>query len=254
MPTAPPSSADADPSSSARSAHAPLPVTPRFDALTTPQTILAWATARFPRLTLASALGPQTLAILEMLHQMDRRVPVFFLDTELLFPETYALRIRVQRRYQTIIEPVRPQVSLLEQADACGDRLWERDADLCCNLRKVRPLQRVLSGRDAWLTGLRRDSAATRAHIQPVAWDAAHGLIKINPLFAWTRPQVMRFLRGHNVPYNELLDRGYRSVGCRPCTRPTPEGGDERAGRWAGQQKTECGIHHLLQTDNGEHA
>lgn len=226
-------------------------VTPRaalhLARLTDPEDVLLSVCDLFgDRIALATSLGPQTLVILDMLHRLGRSVPVFFLDTDLLFPETYALRIRLQQRYGLDVRPVRPARSLAEQARDEGPALWERDPDRCCALRKVDPLRGALAGLDAWITGLRRDQGPTRASVQTVAWDEAHGLVKVAPLAHWTRDDVDRYLAAHDVPYNPLLDQGYRSVGCAPCTRavrPGDDPGDERAGRWSASGKTECGIH-----------
>lgn len=224
-------------------------VTPRAAShlarLTDPHDVLLSITDLFgDRVAVASALGPQTLVVLDMLHRLGRRVPVFFLDTGLLFPETYALRIRLQHRYGLDVRPVHPRRTVEEQVADEGDALWSRDPDRCCALRKVEPLDRVLGGLDAWITGLRRDQSASRADVETVSWDARHGLVKVSPLAHWTRDQVFAYLREHEVPYNPLLDQGYRSLGCAPCTRAVAPGEeDERAGRWAWSGKTECGIH-----------
>jgi len=223
--------------------HAASP--PRFADNTDPVEILDWVTRACPDAVLATALGPQSIAILELLHQLDRRVPVVFLDTHLHFPETYALRIRLQHRYKRTIQAIQPAQSLQQQQRDHGPELWRTHPDRCCALRKVAPLAATLAGRSAWITGLRRDASTTRARTRAVEWDATHALWKVNPLVAWTRPQVFAFLQAHEVPVNPLLSRGYTSVGCAPCTRPNPTGTDERAGRWADREKTECGIHHL---------
>jgi phosphoadenosine phosphosulfate reductase len=168
---------------------------------------------------------------------------VFYLDTELLFPQTYETIERVKARYG--IEPVAvaPELDLAAQAAAYGDALWARDPDRCCALRKVEPQRRFLQRYDAWITGLRRDQSATRADVKYVDFDAEPaGLAKISPLADWNDDDCRDYLREHDVPYNTLADEGYPSVGCVPCTRrarsETP-----RAGRWAGFAKTECGLH-----------
>lgn len=213
-------------------------------SLREPVEVLQAVTELFPaRLAIASSLGPQTLVVIDLLHRMGRPVPVFFLDTGLLFPETYALRMRVQHRYGLDVRGVTPRSTVAEQAVAEGPELWRRDADRCCALRKVAPLRDALDGLDAWITGLRRDQSGSRADTRAFAWDAKHGLWKVNPLAHWDQARTMAYLRAHDVPYNPLLDEGYRSVGCAPCTRPVAEGDDERAGRWAGTGKTECGLH-----------
>jgi phosphoadenosine phosphosulfate reductase len=190
---------------------------------------------------LVSSLGPQTLVVLELLHRQGRSVPVRLLDTGLLFPETLALKAAVEARYGIEIGAVLPARSVAEQAADHGEALWRRDPERCCRLRKVAPLAEALRGHDAWITGLRRDQSATRAAVGPAGWDPQHGLVKVNPLWRWSQAQALDFLREAGVPYNPLLDRGYRSVGCWPCTAPTA--GGERDGRWPGHARTECGIH-----------
>ena len=207
-----------------------------------PLDVLAWAASRYGgNIALATSLGPGSLAIIEMLAELGRDIPVFLLDTGFLFQATLDLKARVEARYGIEIEPIRPALSVEEQAERHGPRLWERSADHCCAMRKVEPLSRALHGLDAWITGLRRDQGPVRAGIETVEWDHSHGLMKINPLAWWSRDQVMAYLRDHSVPTNPLLEQGYTSVGCSPCTRPCS--GSERSGRWAGSEKTECGIH-----------
>lgn len=208
-----------------------------------PQEILAWATDQFAgRIALSTSLGPQTLVVLDLLHRMQRPVPVFVLDTGLLFPETYAQIEAVEHRYGVRIEAVQSPLTVEDQAARDGEQLWATDPDRCCALRKVRPLRRRLQGLEAWITGLRRDPASsTRRDISAVGWDPVNGLVKVNPLWAWTRRQVLDYADQRRLPTNPLLDRGYRSIGCVPCTAPTC--GDERSGRWAGTDKTECGLH-----------
>jgi phosphoadenosine phosphosulfate reductase len=199
------------------------------------------------RIAVASSLGPQTLVVIDLLHRLGRPVPVHFLDTGLMFPETHALREKLRARYGLDVRSVHPARTVEEQARDEGPALWLRDPDRCCALRKVDPLRGLLRGLDAWITGVRRSHGGGRAEAATVQWDDAHGLVKVNPLAHWSRDQVFAYLREHDVPYNELLDRGYRSVGCAPCTRPVAPGDDpddERAGRWAWTGKTECGMHY----------
>ncbi|MCB9682985.1 MAG: phosphoadenylyl-sulfate reductase [Alphaproteobacteria bacterium] len=195
-------------------------------------------------LVLVTSLGPQTLVVLDMLHRLALPVDTLMLDTGLLFPETLALRDRLQDRYGVAIRAVRPARSVDAQAREEGPALWVRDPDRCCALRKIDPLTRALAPYDAWITGLRRDQGPTRADVETVAWDPAQRRTKVCPLAHWTRADVWTYLVTHDVPYNPLLDDGYPSVGCWPCTRRVAPGvADERAGRWAGRSKTECGLH-----------
>ncbi len=215
-----------------------------------PERWLAWAVQTFgDRAPLATSLGPQSLVLVDMLHRIGARLPVFFLDTGLLFAETLALRKRVQDRYGIDIQAVQPDLDLTAQASHYVPRLWDSDPDLCCQLRKVGPLRRHLAGRSAWITGVRRGHGASRAEAQTLEWDSSFGLWKLNPLNRWSRKDLQAYLRRHDVPTNPLLSQGYRSVGCRPCTSavdPDADPNDERAGRWAGRTKTECGIHSRL--------
>ncbi len=221
---------------------------PDLPSAADPRAILAWATSAFgDRIALSTSLGPQSLVVLDLLHRMGRTVPAFLLDTGLLFPETYALKRRVEARYGITIRAVRPRLDLADQAASHGPRLWERNPDHCCYLRKVAPLRDALGGLDAWITGIRRDQAATRAGARAIEWDEQFGLLKVNPLVGWTRADVDAYVAAHDVPTNPLLHQGYRSLGCEPCTsRPASADAGERAGRWAGLGKTECGIHHRL--------
>lgn len=213
---------------------------------TDPQTVLAWAADRFPgQIAIATALGPQSLAIIHMLHALGRSVPVLFLDTGLHFEQTYTLRAQIEARFGFEIRAVRPQQTVAEQDAAHGAALWARDPNACCQLRKVFPLSEALAPYDAWITGLRRASGG-RSHVRPIEYDHSRGMIKVNPLATWTRAEVFAYLQANDVPFNPLLGQGYRSIGCWPCTHlPNPDAApdDERAGRWSGHQKTECGLH-----------
>jgi phosphoadenosine phosphosulfate reductase len=211
----------------------------------TPQEILRWAALEYqPGLALACSFGgPSGMVLLDMMMGIDRKVEVFYLDTDYLFPETYRLRDICAKAYG--IEPA-GYMSLLtpyQQEQKHGKALWERDPDLCCELRKVEPNRRALEGKRAWISGIRRDQSKTRADVQIVEWDAKFGLLKINPLAAWTESQVWTYILDHSVPYNELHDKNYPSIGCTNCTKPVMPGDDPRSGRWQGQDKVECGIH-----------
>jgi len=211
-----------------------------------PEAILAWALEAYgPRVALACSFGgPSGMALLDMAMRLDRGVPVFYLDTGLLFPETYALAEEAARRYGIVPIAVRPPLAIERAAAEPGAALWARDPDRCCELRKVTPQREALRDRDAWITGLRRDQSATRRALPVVGWDAKFGLAKISPLAAWGERDVWRYLAERGVPYNRLHARGYPSIGCVPCTRPVAEGEeDARAGRWGGFEKTECGLH-----------
>lgn len=213
-------------------------------------TVLAWAAERFgDRIALVSSLGPQTLVAIDMLSKMERMLPIILIDTGLLFAETYALRDRLIERYHVTIRTVSPDLDLAAQAKEHGDRLWGRDPDLCCHLRKVVPLKKALFGLDAWISGLRRDQSSARSGVRTVEWDERHGLVKVNPLAHWSQSQTLTYLRENDVPYNPLLDQGWPSLGCQPCTKRPADPLDERAGRWTDSKKTECGLHFSTSAD-----
>lgn len=211
----------------------------------TPTEILTWALDTFrPRITLACSFGgPTGMVLLDMVMHLDPGVPVFYLDTGLLFPQTYELVETVSRRYGITPVAVRPSLSVDEQAERYGEALWARDPDRCCALRKVAPQREALRDFDAWITGLRRDQSKTRSEVAIAAWDEKFGLAKVTPLARWTERDVWRYIAEFAVPYNSLHAHGYPSVGCTHCTRPISEGEDLRAGRWSGFAKTECGLH-----------
>jgi len=208
---------------------------------------LAWAWETFgTRAAIGTSFQPAGVAILHLAKAGNLPLPAFTLDTGLLFRETIDLKATLQDELDIVVESVVPDLDLPAQARLHGDRLWERDPDLCCQLRKVRPLARRLRTLDLWITGLRRDPAAGRTDV-PVLSEARREdgtpVWKLNPLADWTTERVWDHLRRHRLPHNVLHDRGYRSIGCTVCTRVTPKGGDDRAGRWPGFEKTECGLH-----------
>ena len=196
-----------------------------------------------PRVAIASSFGAEDVVLIHLAAQTGRDFRVFTLDTDFLFPETYALIGNTEHYYHIKVERARPRLTPEEQAQEFGAALWRREPDQCCNLRKVKPLIHKLSELDAWVTGIRRDQAPTRANARKLGWDAKFGLVKINPLADWRWEQVWDYIQAHNVPYNPLHDQNYPSIGCTHCTRPVQAGEDPRAGRWSGFQKTECGLH-----------
>ena len=211
----------------------------------TPQEILRWAIERFGSdLALACSFGGISgMALLDMAVRIDPKIRVFYIDTDFLFPETYATRDAAIRRYG--ISPIAYKSKLTpdEQTAQHGDALWKRDPDACCALRKVEPNRRALEDLSAWITGLRRDQGATRKQVRAVDWDAKFNLYKISPLYNWNEDQVWAYINQEYVPYNPLHEQGYPSIGCTYCTRPVAPGEDTRAGRWSGTGKTECGLH-----------
>jgi phosphoadenosine phosphosulfate reductase len=211
-----------------------------------PEVILEWADEEFGSdIALATGFGAEGCLLVSILAHSDVRTRVFYLDTDLLFPETYALRDQLEAQYGVHIERRRTSLSLDDQTLSHGERLWERRPDECCRLRKVEPLREMLSGLRAWITAVRRDQSSTRAGTRIIERDAQFGLIKVNPLARWSSQDVWKYIVKHDVPYNPLHDQGYPSLGCVPCTTPVQIGEDARAGRWRGIAKTECGIHQL---------
>jgi phosphoadenosine phosphosulfate reductase len=206
--------------------------------------VLAWAATTFaPRIAFATGFGAEGCVLVHLIAEQQLSIEVFTLDTGVLFPETIDLWRRLECRYDIRIRGVQPALTLQQQAAEYGAALWDREPDRCCAIRKVAPLDAALPGFDAWITAIRRDQTAHRRTARVVERDARFGLVKINPLAAWTRDEVWDFIREHDIPYNPLHDRGYPSIGCEPCTAPVADGEDPRAGRWRGREKNECGLH-----------
>lgn len=212
-----------------------------------PQDVLAATIERYgQKMVLACSFGAEDVVLVDMVHRLNPAVPMFYLDTDFLFPETYATRDRVIKRYELKPAQVIQVKSLLtpqQQAESHGDALWASHPDQCCQLRKVEPLTRVLKGYDAWITGIRRDQAPSRANAGLIEWDEKFTLIKVNPLARWTWADVWSYIKVYEVPYNPLHDHNYPSIGCTYCTAPVVPGDDPRAGRWKNFTKTECGLH-----------
>jgi len=209
-----------------------------------PVDALVWAAERFPRrVTFSTGFGAEGCLIVDLIARHRLEIDVFTLDTGLLFPETYALWRRLEERYGLTIRAVRPAQSVLEQGREHGDRLWARDPDRCCALRKLEPLRQALADKDAWVSAIRREQTKDRGSARVVEWDARFAFVKLNPLASYTHDDVWSYLREHDVPVSPLHDQGYASIGCHPCTSPVAPGEDPRAGRWRGREKTECGLH-----------
>jgi phosphoadenosine phosphosulfate reductase len=211
-----------------------------------PQDVLRWAADRFPgRLLMATAFGAEGCCLLHLLAEVAPRTAVINLDTGYQFPETLALRETIRERYGIAVELIQPELSVAEYEAEHGGPLYGHRPDQCCHDRKVVPLRQALARHNplAWVSAIRGDQTAHRAAAGVVQWDAKFGLVKVNPLLTWTHKDVWRFIAAHGVPYNPLHDRDYPSIGCWPCTRPVGPGDGERAGRWAGKVKKECGLH-----------
>ena len=203
------------------------------------QELIARLVERFgDGLALACSVQKEEAVLLDMLLEVDPRARVFALDTHVLFPETYAVWREIEARYGITVETFEGP-SLGRQAAMHGERLWERDPDACCGIRKVEPLGRALAGLDCWITGVRREQSPTRANAPKLGYDGGHGLWKASPIADWDEARVWEFIAARDLPYNPLHDQGYASIGCTHCTLP----GSGREGRWSGRGKTECGLH-----------
>lgn len=210
----------------------------------TPQQVLTWAFENYGnRVAVSSAFGAEGMVLIDMASRLRRDFRLFTIDTEFLFPETYNLMDRIEEKYAISIERVYSVLSPEDQDRTHGPALWTPNPDQCCNLRKVEPLRRKLGELDAWITSIRRDQTSARSGAHRIEWDSKFGLVKINPIVDWTSKQVWRYIHDHKVPYNELHDQNYPSIGCTHCTRAIRPGEDPRAGRWSGFAKTECGLH-----------
>jgi len=204
--------------------------------------IAAWTASAFGANVIIAA-SMQDVILPHLFAQLIPGVEVLFLQTGYHFPETLLTRDVAARDLAITVVEALPVQSVAEQDAQYGEKLHERDPNLCCFLRKVDPLARALEGRAAWVTGVRRVEAPTRAHAPIVSWDDKHDLVKVNPLVAWSDEDVEAYQAGHDLPRNPLVAQGYPSIGCAPCTRKVAPGEDPRAGRWSGNDKTECGIH-----------
>ncbi len=210
-----------------------------------PQEAIKWAVENFSTrdFSLACSFGAEDVALVDMLVKIKPDARIFYLDTDLLFKETHDVKDALVKRYSVKFERFGPKTTLAQMAAQHGPELWKREPDKCCGIRKIVPLTEALSGLKAWVTGIRRDQSPARANAPVVGWDEKFKLVKVNPLVRWTAEDVWKYIRANHVPYNTLHDRNYPSIGCEPCTKQVMPGEDPRAGRWAGFQKTECGLH-----------
>lgn len=208
-----------------------------------PETVIAWAVEKFPKLTLACSFGAEDVVLVDMLQKLSQGKDIFYLDTDFHFKETYETRDRLEAFYNISFVQVKSEYTPEAQAKAFGDELWKSNPNGCCDLRKVQPLTKILGQYDAWITGIRRDQAPTRANAKKVEYDVKFGLVKFNPLASWTSEEVWSYIHANHLIYNPLHDQNYPSIGCHYCTKQVAEGEDPRAGRWEGNEKTECGLH-----------
>lgn len=214
--------------------------------------VLTWGWETFGnRAQIGTSYQGSGLVIIHHARRLGLDFPVFTIDTGLLFPETNALKGRLEEFFGIQIEGLKPEQTVEEQAKEYGAELWKTNPDTCCTNRKVIPLQKKLAKLDVWVTGVRSNQSDTRAHMKMLElyeFDKLreHYILKLNPMLNWSRQEVWDYIKKHNIPYNALHDQGYRSIGCWPCTKASSSNESERAGRWEGFDKTECGIHTFL--------
>lgn len=210
----------------------------------TPQEILRWAAERYDdRFTMATAFGAEGMVLIHMLAEVAPRTRIFNLDTGYQFPETLEMVDRIRSRYGLIVHLEQPEETVEEYERRHGGPLYKTNSDQCCADRKLSVLKRAIGGMRAWASAIRRDQSEHRARVPILGWDKKFGLVKVSPLANWTKRDVWGLITERDIPYNPLHDRGFASIGCWPCTRALLCGEDERAGRWSGTGKTECGLH-----------
>jgi phosphoadenosine phosphosulfate reductase len=240
-----PTQADQTPPAGARAAarHQALAEQAAKDLARAPaQDVIAWAVETFAeRVCITSSMTDAV--IIHLAAAVKPGIDVIFLDTGYHFPETIGTRDAVATTYPINLINVTPSRTVAEQDAELGPRLYGRNPDLCCYLRKVVPLERALDPYDAWITGVRREETDARSDTRAVEWDAKRAMVKVNPIASWTQEQVDDYIAGNGVLLNPLVDDGYPSIGCATCTLPVKPGADPRSGRWAGTGKTECGLH-----------
>ncbi len=209
-----------------------------------PEQILAWAANNYgEKVAMATAFGAEGCALIAMLSNIPNSIYLFNLETGYQFDETLALRKQLMERYDVDIHLVQSEQSVVEMEQSNGGPIYGTDPDKCCNIRKIIPLRQAIQGYDAWISAIRRDQSSVRAEAPIIGWDKKFNLMKVNPLANWSKKDVWSYIINNDVPYNPLYDQGYASIGCYPCTRAIGEGEDERAGRWSGFLKKECGLH-----------
>jgi len=207
--------------------------------------VLQWAYETYGNsVVYACSFGAEGIVLVDLIAKVQPEATIVFLDTGVHFKETYELIEKVKIKYPSLnIQLKKPKLTLEEQAKKYGQELWKTEPDLCCFLRKIRPLEEVLYGVPAWISGLRREQSPSRKNTDFVNKDERFKSIKICPLIYWTWEDVWSYIRQNELPYNILHDQGYPSIGCEPCTLPVTDPNNQRAGRWAGFNKTECGLH-----------
>ena len=228
----------------------------KFGNDTPPSEILKWSIEKYyPRIAIASSFSVEDIVLIDMATQIQPNIKIFYINTGFQFKETDNVKEALKKKRNLNLIEYSPLLSIEEQTLKYGPKLYDRNPDVCCKLRKVEPIRRALQEVDAWITGLRRDQATTRQNLEVVELNYkgdGKPLTKVNPLTYWTKKEVWNYIQNNKLPYNTLYDQGYMSIGCKPCTRPVQQGEDERTGRWTGKGKTECGIHTFLKTEKSE--
>ncbi|MFD2046518.1 phosphoadenylyl-sulfate reductase [Ornithinibacillus salinisoli] len=209
--------------------------------------VIKWAYRVYKeKIIYSCSFGAEGIVLIDLISKVNPHAKIVFLDTDLHFNETYSLIEKIKGKYPKLtIKMVKPQFSLAEQKEELGDKLWERNPNLCCQLRKINPLEKELSEADAWISGLRREQSISRRNTDYVNKDDKFKSVKICPLIHWTWNDVWDYIELNNLPYNKLHDENYPSIGCEMCTLPVIDGTDTRAGRWSNFNKNECGLHQV---------
>ena len=210
-----------------------------------PQALLKWIVDNLPndKVIMGTGFGPPGIVLLDILFKITKNISVFYIDTNFLFDQTYELKDKLEERYDFKFNKFSSDMNPEMQSKEYGEKLWEKDPDACCNLRKVMPLMDALSNYDVWITGIRKKQTHVRQQSSLIEFESRFEVIKINPLINWTHDEVWDYIKEYDLPYNSLHDKNYPSIGCKPCTSSVCPGDDDRSGRWKGISKTECGLH-----------
>jgi len=217
-----------------------------------PIDLIKWLEKNLPneKIIMGTGFGPPGIALLDMLFKVTKNISVFYIDTNFLFDQTYVLKDKLEQKYGIDFLRISTELNPEMQVKNYGDKLWESNPDLCCNIRKVTPLKNALENYDFWITGIRKKQTQVRHNSDLIEYESRFEVIKVNPLIEWTHDEVWEYIKVNNLPYNSLHDQNYPSIGCKPCTTPVCPGDDDRSGRWKGLNKTECGLHKSSPTLN----
>jgi len=215
--------------------------------------LLEWVFKNFEKIAFTSSFSADDIVVIHLIQQIKKDAKIIFIDTDYHFPETYDLVEKLRNEWELNLEIIKPEITIAEQEKIYGKNLYEINPDKCCEIRKVEPFKRALNDLNVWITGLRRDQSPTRANIKKLELHklpSGKEILKVNPIANWTRTDIWKYIINNNLPYNPLYDKGYLSIGCKPCTAIV-QGEDERAGRWQGKNKLECGLHTFTEKEGG---